>query len=524
VPTSPPRPESAAGAQLSALAEVVGSPPVAGPDLVVTGATLRHQDVRPGDLFAALPGAKVHGARFVADALAAGAITVLTDPAGARLITEGLPAGNAGTLPILLTDDPRQRLGPAAARIYGDPSRRLPIIGITGTSGKTTTCFLLEAALAAQGLRTGLIGTVMTRIGSNAGRNIGSGTSAAAEVLPSAFTTPEAPDLQALLAIMLERGVQAVAMEVSSHALALGRVGGTRYAVGAFTNLSQDHLDFHPDMEDYFAAKAALFDGRSAAAVFDIDDHYGRRLAAAHPDGSTVSASGRPDADWRVTEVTSLPTGRQRLHVVGPDGIDIDTELALPGAFNLANALAAIACVQVAGYDPAVAAAAMATVQVPGRMQRVDAGQDFLAVVDYAHKPAALAAVLAAVRGSVPGKVIVVIGAGGDRDTGKRPLMGAEAAGRADLVIVTDDNPRSEAPPAIRAAVLAGAKDAARQSGSRIVEIGDRRAAIAAAVAAATGGDAVVIAGKGHETGQDVGGVKHPFSDVEELQEALAAR
>jgi len=512
VPTSP-RPESTAGVRLSDLAVTAGVAPAPGADPLVTGASMRGQDVRPGDLFAALPGARVHGARFTGQAVDNGAVAVLTDAAGSTSITEQL-AGGPAPVPVLVTDDPRRVLGSMAARIYGDPSHRLPIIGITGTSGKTTTCFLLEAALAGQCLRTGLIGTVMTRIG--AGRADEPGT-----VLPSAFTTPEAPDLQALLAIMLERGVQAVAMEVSSHALALGRVNGTRYAVGAFTNLSQDHLDFHPDMEDYFSAKAKLFDGRSKAAVFDIDDAYGRRLAAAHPDGVTVSATGRQQAAWRVTELSALPAGRQRLRITGPGSLELDAELGIPGAFNVANALVAIACVQTAGFDPAAAAAAMSSVQVPGRMQRVDAGQHFLAVVDYAHKPAALAAVLDAVRGSVPGRIIAVIGAGGDRDTGKRPLMGAEAAGRAQLVIVTDDNPRSEPPEAIRAAVLAGALQAARRSGSRVEEIGDRRAAIRAAVAAAGEGDAVVIAGKGHETGQEIDGVKHPFSDVEELQQAL---
>lgn len=480
-------------------------------DPTVTGATLRAAEAQGGDLFAALPGARVHGAQFADAAVAAGAVAVLTDPAGARLIQQSA----AGPMPVLVVHDPRQALGPVSAQIYGDPSARLPIFGITGTSGKTTTCFLLEAALRAQGLSTGLIGTVMTRIGEQCrGRQ--------EHVLPSAFTTPEAPDLQALLAIMLERGVQAVSMEVSSHALALGRVGGTRYAVGAFTNLSQDHLDFHPDMEDYFKAKAKLFDGRAAAAVIDIDDEYGRRLFAEHGDAWAVSTAGRPEASWRLTGLTADPTGRQHLRIAGPDNLVLATDLAIPGAFNAANALIAIASVHAAGYDPVIAAQAISSVQVPGRMQRVDTGQDFLAVVDYAHKPAALAAVLDAVRGSVPGRIIAVIGAGGDRDTGKRSLMGAAAAARADLVIVTDDNPRSEDPQQIRQAVLAGATGT--RGAARIEEIGDRRAAIVAAVAEAGAGDAVLIAGKGHETGQEIDGVKHPFSDAEELRKALAPR
>ncbi len=468
-------------------------------DPQVTGLTLRAHEVRPGDLFAALRGSRAHGARYAGEAIAAGAVALLTDPAGAAL------AGSDTGVPTLVVDDPRAVLGPLAAQVYGRPSESLAIIGVTGTSGKTTTCYLIEAALAAAGRTTGLIGTVQTRI--------------AGEALPSSFTTPEAPDLQALFAIMLERGVQAVAMEVSSHALALGRVGGTRFAVGSFTNLSQDHLDFHADMEEYFAAKSLLFDGRADAAVIDIDDSYGARLAAAHPDAATVSAAGNPAASWALTEVSAGPLGAQHLRFRGPGGLDLTAELALPGRFNVANALTAVACVQAAGLDPLAAAASLAGVVVPGRMQRVDAGQDYLAVVDYAHKPAALAAVLAAVRGGTTGRIILVVGAGGDRDTGKRPVMGAEGAGGADMLIVTDDNPRSEDPAAIRSAILTGARAVA---GAEIVEIGDRRDAIRAAVAAARPGDAVVIAGKGHEQGQDVGGVVHPFSDADELAAAIA--
>jgi len=466
----------------------------------VTGATLRAGEVRPGDLFAAVRGSRAHGAQFVDQALAAGAAAVLTDPTGADIID-----GTGGArVPVLVVGDPRAELGRLAATIYGDPSARLEVIGVTGTSGKTTTCYLIEAALAAAGRVTGLIGTVETRI---AGR-----------ALPSAFTTPEAPDLQALFALMIEQGVQSVAMEVSSHALAQGRVGGTRFAVGAFTNLSQDHLDFHADMEEYFATKALLFDGRSRHMVIDVDDPWGERLAAARPDAVTVSATGRPDVDWAVVDRVVGPTGTQHLQIRDPQGGLLRADVVLPGAFNVANALIALACVTGAGVDAGTAAAALGRVVVPGRMQRVDAGQDFLAVVDYAHKPAAIAAVLTAVRAAVPGRVIVVVGAGGDRDTGKRPMMGREAAAAADLVIVTDDNPRSEDPAAIRAAVLAGAAGGTAE----VSEIGDRRSAIRAAIAAARPGDAVVIAGKGHERGQDVGGVVHPFDDATEVAAAVA--
>ncbi|MET0966654.1 MAG: UDP-N-acetylmuramoyl-L-alanyl-D-glutamate--2,6-diaminopimelate ligase, partial [Nakamurella sp.] len=486
------------------MAERAGQPESSA-DIVLTGVTLRAQDVRPGDLFAALPGSRMHGGTFAGDAAAAGATAVLTDPAGLELLGD-LP------IPVLIAETPRALLGSIARAVYGDPSTRLAVVGITGTSGKTTTCYLLEAALGADGSKTGLIGTVQTRIDG--------------EVAPSALTTPEAPDLQALFAVMAERGVSVVAMEVSSHALSLGRVSGTSFAVGAFTNLSQDHLDFHGDMEDYFAAKSLLFDGRSGRHVINIDDAYGARLAASHPAALTVSASGAA-ASWSVVSVEVSTTGIQHVTLAGPSG-PVTLDLALPGAFNVANAAMAIACIDALGRDVQLAADALTGVVVPGRMERVDAGQDYLAVVDYAHKPAALAAVLDAIAEGLTGRLIVVVGAGGDRDTGKRPVMGAEAVTRADLLIVTDDNPRSEEPALIRAQVLTGAlapADYGVQGMGRaeVLEIGDRRSAIRAAVRAARPGDAVVIAGKGHELGQEIAGVKHPFSDRDELLAALAA-
>jgi UDP-N-acetylmuramoyl-L-alanyl-D-glutamate--2,6-diaminopimelate ligase len=533
-PTDPPaslRPRHPVGVRLAEIIDRTGgrltwSPDRALPDatqapadLLLTGITLRAQDARPGDLFAALPGTRAHGAQYARDAVAAGAVAVLTDPVGAAALDSesAASAGTASTgpagrrVPVLVADHPRALLGDIARVIYGDPSGRLAVVGITGTSGKTTTCYLLEAALAADGSKTGLIGTVQTRIDG--------------EVAPSALTTPEAPDLQALFAVMAERGVSVVAMEVSSHALALGRVSGTAFAVGAFTNLSQDHLDFHHDMEEYFAAKALLFDGRARRHVIDIDDPYGARLAAAHTDALTVSGTGNPAASWSVDSVQVSATGIQHVTLRGPGDRVVKLDLALPGAFNVSNAALAMACIDGLGRDVQQAADALAGVVVPGRMERVDAGQDFMAVVDYAHKPAALAAVLDAIRDGLAGRLIVVVGAGGDRDTGKRPVMGAEAAARADLLIVTDDNPRSEDPAEIRAQILAGAQppngSADGPPRAEVLEIGDRRKAIRAAVAAARTGDAVVIAGKGHELGQDVAGVVHPFSDRVELMAAL---
>jgi UDP-N-acetylmuramoyl-L-alanyl-D-glutamate--2,6-diaminopimelate ligase len=345
------------------------------------------------------------------------------------------------------------------------------------------------------------------------------GTRIAGATLPSAFTTPEAPDLQALFAVMLEEGVTDVAMEVSSHALALGRVAGTHFAVGAFTNLSQDHLDFHADMDDYFATKAALFTpGRAEHAVVCVDDEWGVRLAARTPGAVTVSARGR--ADWCVRDVAAEVDGTQHFTAVTPHG-PVPVRLLLPGPFNVANALVALACLDAAAVAPSVAAEGLARVAVPGRMQRVERGQPFLAVVDYAHKPAAVAALLDALRPPVAGRLLVVLGAGGDRDRAKRPLMGAAAAAGAELLVVTDDNPRSEDPAAIRAEVLAGARAEPRRGEVR--EIGDRAEAIAAAVAAARPGDAVVVAGKGHETGQKIGDVTLPFDDAQELAAAIAA-
>ena len=513
-PASRPRPDTI-GVPLSRLAAAVAAEPSpSSADRAasqITGITLHSDDVRPGDVFAAVSGSAAHGASFAADAIARGAVAVLTDPAGAALVRKDPLASGAA---LLVVARPREVLGRAAALVYGDPTAAMKVIGITGTSGKTTTSFLVEAGLAAAGLTPGLIGTVAARL--------------AGQPLPSALTTPEAPDLQALFAVMRQGGADAVAMEVSSHALIQGRVDATRFAVGAFTNLSQDHLDFHGDMESYFTAKQMLFDGRAAAEVVVIDDEYGVRLAGLRPGATTVSGLGErdrgrlagPPPDWWVRDAAALPGGGQRVTAAGPAGALVCVDIPLPGSFNVTNAVTALACLSAAGVDPAAAASGFAGAVVPGRLQRVDAGQRFLAVVDYAHKPAAVAAVLDAVRENVVGALIVVVGAGGDRDRGKRMLMGANAAERAELVIVTDDNPRTEDPAAIRSELLFGARSAGHAT---VVEVGDRREAIRTAVRAARPGDAVVIAGKGHEQGQEIDGVVHPFSDRDELQAALSA-
>lgn len=497
---------------LRVLANQIGAVAAAGeviPELPITGLTLRAQDVRPGDLFAALPGATTHGARFAADAVARGAVAVLSDGVGVAEITDGaaLPG-----IPVLVHPAPRAVLGELAAQVYGHPCDRLAVIGITGTSGKTTTTYLVEAGLRAAGRTAGLIGTVGVRI---------DGVD-----LPSALTTPEAPALQALLAAMAQRGVDTAVMEVSSHALTLGRVDGTRFAVGAFTNLSRDHLDFHPTMADYFEAKARLFDPASplhaARSVICVDDDAGAAMAARAAAPVTVSATGRP-ADWGVEHVSVGGSRGREFIAVDPAGVHHPIGIGLPGDYNVANCLVALAILDAVGVSPEQAAPGLRVARVPGRMESIDRGQGFLALVDYAHKPGALAAVLGTLRQELrdtSGRLAVVFGAGGDRDHGKREPMGRIAAQAADLVVVTDDNPRGEDPADIRRAVLAGAGAGTAQ----VVEIGDRRAAIEHAVAWARPGDVVLIAGKGHETGQTAAGHTQPFDDRVELAQALEAR
>ncbi|MBV9514413.1 MAG: UDP-N-acetylmuramoyl-L-alanyl-D-glutamate--2,6-diaminopimelate ligase [Mycobacteriaceae bacterium] len=487
---------------LAQLAESIGAQLAVTDPIEVTGVTVRAQDAAPGDLFAAVQGLHVHGARFASEALSRGAAAVLTDPAGAAML--------AADVPVLVHPAPRSVLGAAAALVYGDPSAKVRVVGITGTSGKTTTTYLVEAGLRAAGRGAGLIGTVGVRI--------------AGVDQPSVLTTPEAPAVQALLAVMAEQQVDTVVMEVSSHALALGRVDGVRFAVAGFTNLSRDHLDFHASMTDYFDTKARLFDAdsplRAAAAVVCIDDDAGRAMAARAVQPVTVSADGS-DADWRAVDVTATAAGGQRFVAVDPAGHRHDIAIRLPGRYNVTNCLLALALLHAVGVTPERAARGLAAATVPGRLESVDRGQNFMALVDYAHKPGALQAVLGNLRRQSAGRLAVVLGAGGDRDPGKRHPMGRIAAELADLLVVTDDNPRSEDPATIRAAVLAGAAEAA--TAAEVVEIGERRDAIAYAVGWARRGDVVLIAGKGHETGQTADGVTRPFDDREELAAALRA-
>jgi UDP-N-acetylmuramoyl-L-alanyl-D-glutamate--2,6-diaminopimelate ligase len=489
---------------LSALASVIGSsaPEI---DVGVTGVSLRSGAVRAGDLYAALPGATTHGARYVDDAVAAGAAAVLTDAEGATLV------GDAG-LPVLVVESPRAVLGELAATVYGTPAKSLALIGVTGTQGKTTTTQLLASGLAAAGRRTAVIGTMGTWIG--------------AEQVASALTTPEAPDLHALFAVMREHAVEVCAMEVSSHALVMGRVDGVRFDVAVFLNFGRDHLDFHRDVDDYFAAKASLFTPeRAALALLNVDDPAvaGLRDSLAI-DVRTCSAAGST-ADWQAVDVGLGPDGSE-FSLVTPSLEEVTVALRLAGDFNVSNALAALAAAGEAGFDVRSLAAGLATVaSVRGRLERIDVGQPFQVVVDYAHKPDAVEAVLRTLRSVTEGRLIIVLGAGGDRDPGKRELMGAAAARLADVLVVTDDNPRGENPAAIRAALVEGARSpAGGPDPADLHEVGDRRQAIALALRLARPGDAVLVAGKGHETGQEISGQVVPFDDAAVVRELLGTR
>lgn len=480
--------------RLADVAGVTGSTTTS-PDTAISGVTLDSRSVQAGDLYAALPGHLTHGARFAQSAMQSGAVAILTDAAGAAIIGET-------TIPVLVVEAPRARLGRVASLIYGQPSRELHMLAVTGTNGKTTIATMVESGLRAAGRRTGLIGTIGVQI--------------AGVAYAGARTTPEATDLHATLALMRAQGVDSVVMEVSSIALDEHRVDAVMFDVAGFTNLSQDHLDYHGSMEEYFAAKARLFTlEHSAYGVVGVDDDWGRRLAEEATVPIDTWSLLEPRATWQARRTAS------GLILDGPDGLSQPLDLRMPGAFNIANAVCAFAMLLRAGVHPIDAAAGIGSVQVPGRMQLVEGPRAVTGVVDYAHSPDAIERVLRAVREDYDGRLIVVIGAGGDRDTSKRPLMGGTAARLADLVIVTDDNPRSEDPGHIRAAVLEGAMSIAPAARAEVHEQGDRESAIRLAVSRARAGDVVLVLGKGHEQGQEVAGVVTAFDDVTVLRSAL---
>jgi UDP-N-acetylmuramoyl-L-alanyl-D-glutamate--2,6-diaminopimelate ligase len=482
--------------RLSELVKAVGLEAPAGADPEVTGVAHDSRSVEPGDLFAALPGQRFDGRVFVPAAVAKGAVAVVG------------PAPEPGTdagVPWVVADDPRALLGPLAARVYGHPDRELTLAGVTGTNGKSTVATLVTAIFEAAGRPAGFLGTLGYRFRDR--------------TWAGGHTTPEASELFRTLRRMRDAGAEAVAMEVSSHALAFGRVAGASFDAAVFTNLTRDHLDYHPDMEDYFAAKRKLFDmlkpGRRAAV--NVEDEYGRRLAAELPDALTFGEGGEVHA-----RDVEFSTAGIRGVLVTPRG-EAPFASRLLGLDNRSNLLAAAAAAETLDLPhEAVAAAFAAQRPVPGRMEPVDRGQPFPVFVDYAHTDAALDAALRSAREVVGGgKVAVVFGCGGDRDPGKRPIMGKVAGELADLVIATSDNPRSEDPLAILAAIEEGLK-ASGARGYRLVP--DRREAIREALASAGPGWAVVVAGKGHEREQIIGNERRPFSDLEEIGAALEER
>lgn len=481
----------------------------ASPDAVeITGVSLTSADIEPGDLFAALAGAKAHGARFAAAAVDSGATAVLTDPAGAAQLAD---EGVAARVPVLVADDPRALVGPLAAEVHGHPAQRLVTVGVTGTNGKTTTTYFTDAALRAAHATTVLLGTVEARIGD--------------ESLPAKRTTIEAPALQAVLARALELGAGSVAMEVSSHALVLGRVRGTVFDVAGFTNLQKEHLDFHGDMEGYFRDKKRLFQPEQARrGVVLVDDEWGRRLAVesaipVETVSTYVSSEPSATADWVVESIE--PSGAGSAFVLrGPDGVRHEATAPLPGQFNVSNAALAIVLAHAAGVplDAAIGAVAQAG-DVPGRMERVvERGDGMpLCLVDFAHTPDAMVLAIEAVRPMTPGRLFLVFGSDGERESTKRPVLGEIAGRLADVVFVTDENPRSEVPADIRGQILSGVR-VSRPSMQDVVEATTRTQAIRDALAMADEADTVLVTGKGHEPYQEIAGVFHPYNDRDVLR------
>ena len=465
--------------------------------VLITGITHNDSDVQAGDLFIALPGAKRHGAEFAANALKQGAVAVVTDAAGAKLISG---------IPVLVVANPRLVAGRIAALFYGEPMRDLSGVAITGTNGKTTVSTLLHQIFEAAGRDCGLIGTVETRIGS--------------EVIASKRTTPEATDLQALAAVMKERHMRHLVIEASSHAMTMHRLEGAHFAIAAFTNLTQDHLDFHGDMESYFLAKASLFNFSFAdLACINIDDAYGARLATATELAVLTVSRFNPQAVWHFIEIDSQ-SKRVQLKIRGAAGILIETSTSLRGGYNFDNLLMAIAIAVELGVDPIdIAAIVPNIIGAAGRLEEIAVGQDFTALVDYAHTPDAVSNVLASIREFTTGKIIAVLGCGGDRDPMKRPLMGQALSAHADIAIFTSDNPRSENPDAILQAMTAGI-DIAQPS----QRISDRAEAISYAVSLAGAGDTVAVLGKGHELGQEINGQTLDFDDRVILAKAIEAK
>ena len=481
---------------LNALAEFLGIDPLPA-DVNISGVSSDTRDLDEGDLFLALPGSRVHGASFTADAISQGAVAIVTDQAGA-VLSMGLPT--------LIIADPRSRAGEIAAWIYDYPFRSLSAVGITGTNGKTTTSSLLHQLWSLEGRNTGILGTVGVSIGQ--------------ENFATRFTTPEATALQAFAAMMVERHLNYFVMEVSSHALAQSRVRSAHFTAAAFTNLTQDHLDFHGTMEQYFLAKAKLFTPEYADIGFiNIDGEYGEHLAQMCEIPTVLISRSQKKADWHYTSITRVERGYE-VAIRGSGGILIEGYLPLIGEHNLDNAIMAIALAVHTGIDPISISANLRNVRsVAGRLESISLGQNFTALVDFAHSPDAVTRVLTTLRSGLAGKLIAVLGCGGDRDRTKRPIMGKALRELSDVAIFTSDNPRSEDPESILREMIGDI-----ELGESALAIPDRSQAIATAVALAEKGDLVVILGKGHETGQEINGVKYPFDDRVELSRGIEAK
>lgn len=499
---APVRPLCPRGADLADL--IPGAPA-----LLITGVSMSSLAVCQGDLYVGIPGATTHGARFAAAAVAAGAVAVATDQDGIGLV------GDLG-VPVNCVQAPRQLIGAWAAEVYGHPASRMQMFGITGTNGKTTSMYLLASALTAAGRTVATIGTI--------------GACVAGETIPmnrSTVTTPESTDLQALLAVMLERGADTVVMEVSSHALAMHRVDSVTFDVAGFTNLGWDHRDFHPTQEHYYEAKSRLFlPSQSRSAVIAIDGVWGQRLAEqTRATGMPVLTTGK-DAQVRATSIQGLGGGAQRVDIDLLGHLE-DVVLSIPGSHNVSNLVTAVAMLHQAGVDLENAIPGFAKVSIPGRLERIELAGDAPDVyVDFAHTPEAVEAALSALNGN---RLICVLGCGGDRDHLKRGPMGAIAVNGSDLLVVTDDNPRTEEPATIREVILAGARNArqeatpdSRAAHCEVVDGGERRTAIRIALEKAKPGDVVAVLGKGHEHGQEMGGIVTAFNDGEVIREEWA--
>jgi len=474
--------------------------------LQISGVTNDSNQVKPGDVFFALPGMRTHGASYANDAAQRGAVMIVTDATGQKQIA----AKTQMHAPVLVTNDPRDLLGDFAAIVYGEPAKKLKIVGITGTNGKTTTAWFLAAIAQAAGLKSASLGTTGVHVGES--------------TYGLARTTPEACELQAALAYLVEQDVKVVAMEVSSHALALGRTNGTHFQCVGFTGLSQDHLDFHEDMGSYFTAKAKLFDHKFSSRGRVVADEWGSKLLDSTDIDCQSIVVSPSTGDWQLISVEHISSGLEYAFR-SPQGQEIQSTLAVWGEHNALNAVLAVALTDWLDIDAQARADVLASVRVPGRMQIITDVSEVTAIVDYAHTPDAISRSISAARAARPNATVsVVFGAGGNRDRSKRAAM-AWAALEADQAIVTDDNPRDEAPEAIRKTL----RDAmVSRSGpevlNRVSEVSDRRLAIRTAIAGASPGDVVLVLGKGHELGQEIAGVITPFDDSIEVAEAFLAK